>query len=134
MLDLLLNRRNFSSMKGQLSDKARLNHILDAINEIEGYTKNISFSEFSGSSEKTFATVKQFEIIGEAANRITDATRAIDPEIEWFMIIGLRNILVHDYYCLCGTRLPANVISASIGISLPFSSMCQYIQRNMILP
>ena len=45
-------------MKGQLSDKARLSHILDAIHEIEGYTIDISFDEFSNSSEKTFATVK----------------------------------------------------------------------------
>ena len=85
-------------MKGQLSDKARLNHILDAIQAIEGYVKDISFAEFSDSSEKTFATVKQFEIIGEAANRITAPTRQIDSSIKWSMIIGLRNILVHDYY------------------------------------
>ena len=32
-------------MRGQLSDKARLNHIRDAIQAIEGYTKDISFDE-----------------------------------------------------------------------------------------
>ena len=69
-------------MKGQLSDKARLNHMLDAIRAIEGYTKGISLTEFTHSSEKTFETVKQFEIIGEAANRITDGTRGLDPDIE----------------------------------------------------
>ena len=87
-------------MKGQLSDKARLNHILDAIQAIEGYTKDISFDEFSGSSEKAFATVKQFEIIGEAANKVTYETRGLAPQIEWSKIIGLRNILVHDYYII----------------------------------
>ena len=85
-------------MKSQLSDKARLNHILDAINAIEQYTKEVSFEEFTKSSEKTFATVKQLEIIGEAANRITEDTRNLDRDIEWSKIIGLRNILVHDYY------------------------------------
>ena len=85
-------------MKGQLSDKARLNHIFDAIKAIEGYTKEISFDEFSNSSEKTFATIKQLEIIGEAANRITYETKGLAPKIEWSKIIGLRNILVHDYY------------------------------------
>jgi len=85
-------------MKGQLSDKARLNHILDAIEAIEGYTMDISFDQFSNSSEKTFATIKQLEIIGEAANRITDETKGLDSMIEWSKIIGLRNILVHDYY------------------------------------
>ena len=85
-------------MKGQLSDKARLNHILDAIEAIEGYTMDISFDQFSNSSEKTFATIKQLEIIGEAANRITAETKGLAPMIEWSKIIGLRNILVHDYY------------------------------------
>ena len=85
-------------MKGQLSDKARLNHILDAINAIEEYTAEVSFEDFTQSSEKTFATVKQLEIIGEAANRISEETRNLDDEIEWSKIIGLRNILAHDYY------------------------------------
>ena len=87
-------------MKGQPSDKARLNHILDAIKAIEEYTQNVSFDEFTKSSEKIFATVKQFEIIGEAANRLSEETREIDTEIEWSKIIGLRNILVHDYYII----------------------------------
>ena len=63
-------------------DLTNLNHILDAIQAIEGYTEGISFTEFADSSEKTFATIKQFEIIGEAANRITDGTRGLDPDIE----------------------------------------------------
>ena len=87
-------------MKGQLSDKARLNHILDAISAVEEYTRNVSFEDFKQSSEKTFATVKQLEIIGEAANRITEETRELGHEIEWPKIIGLRNILVHDYYII----------------------------------
>ena len=87
-------------MKGQLSDKARLNHILDAIDAVEEYTREVSFEDFKQSSEKTFATVKQLEIIGEAANRITDETRELGNEIEWSKIVGLRNILVHDYYII----------------------------------
>jgi len=57
-------------MKGKLSDKVRLQHILDAIHEIENYVKNISIDEFSKSSEKKYASVKQLEIIGEAAMQI----------------------------------------------------------------
>jgi uncharacterized protein with HEPN domain len=81
-------------MKGQLSDKARLHHILDAVQSIEAYVEGISLDEFSSSSEKTFATVKQLEIIGEAANRVSDETKAMGPDIEWSKIIALRNILV----------------------------------------
>ena len=39
-------------MKGKTSDKVRLKHILDAICEIENYTRNITIDEFSKSSEK----------------------------------------------------------------------------------
>ena len=85
-------------MKGQLSDKARLHHILDAIRSIEAYVEGIPFQEFSSSSEKTFATVKQLEIIGEAANRVSVESKAMKPDIEWSKIIALRNILVHEYY------------------------------------
>ena len=87
-------------MKGKLSDKARLLHILDAIREIEKYLKNISFDELAKSSEKKFASVKQLEIIGEATNRIIDETKSNNPGIEWTKIIELRNILVHEYYVI----------------------------------
>lgn len=53
-------------MKGQLTDKIRVQHILDAIAETEKYLAGISFEDFLLSSEKRFATVKQIEIIGEA--------------------------------------------------------------------
>jgi len=87
-------------MKGKISDKARLLHILDAICEIENYTGTITFEEFSKSSEKKFASVKQLEIIGEAAGKITNETKSGHYEVEWTKIIALRNILVHDYYVI----------------------------------
>ena len=87
-------------MKGKISDRARLLHILDAINEIENYTSLITIEEFSKSSEKKFASVKQLEIIGEAAGKITNETKSGHPEVEWTKIIALRNILVHEYYVI----------------------------------
>ena len=87
-------------MKGKISDKARLLHILDAIREIEDYTWTITLEEFSKSSEKKFASVKQLEIIGEAAGNITNETKSFHPEVEWTEIIALRNILVHEYYVI----------------------------------
>ena len=87
-------------MKGKLSDKARLQHILEAIIELENYTKGITINDFKGSSEKKFASVKQLEIIGEAAGKITNETKTAHSEVEWAGIIALRNILVHDYYVI----------------------------------
>lgn len=43
------------------------------------------------------AVVRNLEIIGEAAAHITPEVRVKYPEIEWKKIVGLRNILIHDY-------------------------------------
>jgi uncharacterized protein with HEPN domain len=87
-------------MKGNLSDTVRLKHLLDAISEIENYINNIAIDQFTKSSEKKYATVKQLEIIGEEANRITRKTKLNHQEVEWSKIIALRNILVHEYYTI----------------------------------
>ena len=85
-------------MKSSLGDRVRLLHIQDAISEIVSYTNNISFNEFKSNSMTLFASVKQLEIIGEAANNITEHFQKLYNEIEWRTIIGLRNLLVHEYF------------------------------------
>jgi uncharacterized protein with HEPN domain len=54
-----------------MTDKARIEHILDAIAEVEKYLNSVSYEEYLANSEKRFATVKQVEIIGEACNHIS---------------------------------------------------------------
>ena len=85
-------------MKGKIGDKQRLGHILDAISEIENYTANVDLKEFLGNSMMRFASIKQIEIIGEAANYITPETKQLFSEIEWKQIIGMRHILIHEYF------------------------------------
>lgn len=85
-------------MKNELGDKARLRHIHEAIKEIEKYIENSSYDDFQSNSMMQFATVKQLEIIGEASNQLTEHFRKLYKEIEWREIIGLRNILVHEYF------------------------------------
>jgi uncharacterized protein with HEPN domain len=53
-------------MKGMITDKTRVIHIIEAITEIEKYLNGVSYEDFLDNSEKRFATVKQIEIIGEA--------------------------------------------------------------------
>ena len=36
-------------------------------------------------------------LLGEAAANVSDAYRAATPQIAWRKIVGLRNVLVHDY-------------------------------------
>lgn len=85
-------------MQNKLGDKARLQHIRDAIIEIESYIENIDFYDFMKNSMMRFACLKQIEIIGEASNQITKETRDNFSDIEWRQIIRMRNVLVHEYF------------------------------------
>ncbi len=45
-----------------------------------------------------FAIVRAIEVIGEAASKVADATKATSPGIPWISIIGMRNRLIHGYF------------------------------------
>lgn len=85
-------------MQGKQGDKARILHILDAIEEIDFYNSDVDFEKFIKTSIIRFASIKQIEIIGEAANHVSDETKSKHPEIPWKKIVGLRHILIHEYF------------------------------------
>lgn len=85
-------------MRGKLGDTARLNHILEAILEVEKYVLSADYEIFLNNSMMRFACIKQLEIIGEASNYISNEIKTQFFEIEWSQIKGLRNIFVHEYF------------------------------------
>ena len=85
-------------MKSSISDKIRLQHILDAINSILIFTKDIDYNTYMADYKLRLALVKLIEIIGEASNGLsTEAIRRV-PDIEWSILAGIRNVLVHEYF------------------------------------
>lgn len=78
--------------------KAYLRHILDSIMLIENYTRNLSFEEFEKDRKTIDAVIRNFEIIGEASSKLPKEFTEKYPEIPWKSIIGLRNVLIHDYF------------------------------------
>ena len=78
------------------SDSLRIDHILNAIKKINDATA-CTQEEFLASVLKQDAVSYNFLIIGEAANQISDEMRAAHPDIPWKVIIGMRNVLIHDY-------------------------------------
>lgn len=73
-----------------------LRHILDAIIRIEGYTAPGAGTFFSDSMQQD-AVVRNFEIIGEAAKRLSPVTKALLPDVSWRQVAGMRDVLIHDY-------------------------------------
>ena len=74
-----------------------LGDMLQSAQKIKRYTKNLNFETFLSDDKTIDAVVRNFEIIGEAANRIDQDFRDNTPEIEWKRIRGFRNRIVHDY-------------------------------------
>ena len=85
-------------MRSELGDKIRLQHILDAIEEIEKYLIATDFSIFINNSMMRFACIKQMEIIGEASNHISEELKSKFTDIKWAQIIGMRNVFAHEYF------------------------------------
>lgn len=85
-------------MQDRLGDKIRLLHIIDAISEIENYLQNSDLETFVNNSMMFNATLRQLEIIGEASNHLSEFVLNENPSIPWARIIGLRNLVIHEYF------------------------------------
>ncbi len=82
----------------KILDRIRLEHISEAILEIETYVKGIDKEEFIQNSLIRSATVRQFEIIGEAAKVISEELQKQYSEIPWRLWADFRNVLIHQYF------------------------------------
>lgn len=58
---------------------------------------NMTLDDFSGNDMVQAAVIRSIEVIGEAAKQISAGSRHLAPEIPWPLIVGMRNVLIHDY-------------------------------------
>jgi uncharacterized protein with HEPN domain len=79
------------------SPQLLLEDIIESANKIMAYTNGLSYEQFLADSKTVDAVIRNFEIIGEAANRLPDEIRDRFPNIDWQRIRGFRNRIVHDY-------------------------------------
>ena len=85
-------------MREPLKDRIRLEHIQMVIDNIFQYTDGKTIQQLNDDTMLFYATVKNIEIIGEAAYHLTKAFCKEHPETPWNDVMRMRNILVHDYY------------------------------------
>lgn len=74
-----------------------LTDICESIEKIKIYTFELTYQQFIDDSKTIDAVIRNFEIIGEAANRLPEEIKDKFPEINWFRLRGFRNRIVHDY-------------------------------------
>lgn len=63
----------------------------------KSFVQGIDWEVFEQDLMRQAAVIRQFEIIGEAARRISTETQAAIPSIPWAKVIGMRNRLIHEY-------------------------------------
>lgn len=85
-------------MKKSDGDRARLLHILEAIQYIHSFTLGKIKTDIYDDPMFRFAIERQLEIIGEAANHLSDELKITRPEIEWRKIVAFRNFVAHEYF------------------------------------
>jgi uncharacterized protein with HEPN domain len=75
-----------------------LEDIYEAIEKIERFLSGLDRDAFFQDDRTVDAVVRNLEIIGEAAGRLSEEFRSTHAEIEWRRMVGLRNRIVHDYF------------------------------------
>ena len=77
-------------------DAVYLQHILECIERIAQYTQ-AGRAAFLASTLIQDGVLRNLQTLGQSAGRLSEPLRTAHPEVEWKSIVGLRNVLVHDY-------------------------------------
>ena len=77
--------------------KVFLKDVLECIQKIEDHVGKIDFELFEEDEWTQDAVIRNFEVIGEATKSIPDEIKKKFPEIDWKKVVGLRDVLIHQY-------------------------------------
>jgi uncharacterized protein with HEPN domain len=78
-------------------DKLYLIHISECIERIESYVGQMDEKDFANSTMVQDAVLRNLQTMAESTQRLSDAAKESQPQVDWYKIAGFRNILVHDY-------------------------------------
>ena len=85
--------------RGGLSpDGVRVAHLCDAIDEALSFVEGKTKEDLAGSRMLTLSLIKELEMIGEAAGRVSEGFRRKHAKIPWDAMIATRNRLIHGYF------------------------------------
>jgi uncharacterized protein with HEPN domain len=77
-----------------------LNDMAEMLSAIQEFTGDMSFEMFRDDRKTIYAVVRAFEVLGEAARHIPDATRQSYTDVPWTVIAAFRNKLIHEYFSI----------------------------------
>jgi uncharacterized protein with HEPN domain len=77
-----------------------LRDMLDATQKVIRYTADRELATFAADEMAYDATLRNLEVLGEAAKKIPEEIRQRHPQVDWRGVAGLRDILAHAYFAL----------------------------------
>lgn len=95
-------------------DLTRLKHMLDCARAISEFSNAKTRQDLDTDRFFASAIMREFEVLGEAASKISMQTRALFPEIPWKEVIGMRNQLIHAYF-----DVDHDIVWSTIQVALP---------------
>ena len=78
-------------------DQVYLLDILESAKLALTYAGDKDGEDFFKDVQSQDSVIRRLEIIGEAAKRISEETKAASPYLPWSDMIGMRNIMIHEY-------------------------------------
>ncbi|BAS57994.1 hypothetical protein NIES2135_26230 [Leptolyngbya boryana NIES-2135] len=96
-------------MQANERDIADLWDMAQTIRRIQEFSAGSTLGDYLNSALLQSAIKRQFEVLGEAARRISPDFQQAHPEIDWRNIIGLRNVIAHRYEQVIQERLWNNI-------------------------
>ncbi len=103
-------------------DEVRLKHMLESTKAVLSFAKGKSRHDLDTDRLLLSGIVRELEILGEAAGRISQETQEKFPELPWKQLIGMRNRLIHAYF-----DIDHDVIWRTVEAYLP--SFCIQIEK-----
>lgn len=79
------------------TDTELLYDIQEALRRIKAYTHEMTYNAFLSDTRTQDAVIRNLEIIGEAAKKLSVDLRDRHPNIPWKKMAGTRDRLIHDY-------------------------------------
>lgn len=100
------NGRRYGFFDGcQQEPRARLLHIRDEIEGVAAIVRGLSFVQYQGSYMHRRAVERAVQIVSEAAKALPPSLLAKYPDAPWNAIVGIGNILRHEYQRLDDKQL-----------------------------
>ena len=95
-----------------------LDDMIGFAEKVIAYTDRLDQPAFVASGLNYDATLRNLELIGEAATHLPDTVRAANPQVPWRMIIATSNRLIHGYFDI-DTEIVWKTVSKELPDLLP---------------